>query len=124
VHEAQDALSDRLVTMDLEYYDRETEIRITSARSNLNCEDVARIVDIVRNFRASGEYDQVPTMRSCIMISRVVSQQNLCTKVDDARFVNVCLDVLESKTAYTSQARDRRAQQRKLLLNLIEHYTV
>ncbi len=122
VHDAQDALSDRLVTMDLEYYDRETEIRITSARSNLRPEAVAKIVDIVRDFRASGEYDQVPTMRACIMISRIVSQQKLHQKLDDPRFVNLCLDVLGSKTAYTSQARDRRVQQRKMLLNLIEHY--
>ena len=123
VHDAQDALSDRLVTIDLEYYDRETEIRITSARSNLHSEDVAKIVDIVRDFRASGEYDQVPTMRACIMISRVVSQQKMHQKVDDLRFVNLCLDVLGSKTAYTSQARDRRVQQHKMLLNLIEHYS-
>lgn len=122
VHDAQDALSDRLVTMDLEYYDRETEIRITSARSNLRPEAVAKIVDIVRDFRASGEYDQVPTMRACIMISRIVSQQKLHQKLDDPRFVNLCLDVLGSKTAYTSQARDRRVQQRKMVLNLIEHY--
>ena len=122
VHDAQDALSDRLVTMDLEYYDRDTEIKITSARANLCAEDVAHIVDIVRDFRASGEYDQVPTMRACIMISRVVSQQKLQQKSDDPRYVNLCLDVLGSKTSYTSQSRDKRVQQRKMLLNLIEHY--
>ena len=123
VHDAQDALSDRLVTMDLEYYDRETEIKITSARSNLRPEAVAKIVDLVRDFRASGEYDQVPTMRNCIMIARIVSQQNLHQKSGDPLFVNLCLDILGSKTAYTSQARDRREQQRKMLLNLIEHYS-
>jgi gas vesicle protein GvpN len=122
VHEAQDALSDRLVTMDLEYYDRETEINITAARSGLPLEDVARIVDLVRDFRASGEYDQVPTLRSCIMIARVATQQHLHPSASDPRFVNVCLDVLESKTAFTSQARERRIQQRKMLLSLIEHY--
>jgi len=124
VHDAQDALSDRLVTIDLEYYDRETEVRITSARSNLPYEGVAKIVDIVRDFRASGEYDQVPTMRACIMISRVVSQQQLNQKLDDPRFVNLCLDVLGSKTSYTSQSREKRTQQRKMLMNLIEHYSL
>ncbi len=122
VHEAQDALSDRLVTMDLEYYDRETEITIAVARSSLPIEDVTRIVDIVRDYRASGEYDQVPTMRSCIMIARVAAQQQLRPSTHDSHFVSICLDVLESKTAFTSQARERRAQQRKMLLNLIEHH--
>lgn len=123
VHEAQDALSDRLVTMDVEYYDRDTEVGITMARSALSAEDASRIVDLVRDFRASGEYDQVPTMRSCIMIARVVAQEHLQPSVNDPRFVGVCLDVLESKTAFTSQARERRTQQRKMLLNLIEHHS-
>jgi len=122
VHEAQDALSDRLVTMDLDYYDRETEINITAARSGLPPEEVERIVDVVRDFRASGEWDQAPTMRACIMIARVATQQNLRLSKDDPRFTSICLDVLESKTAFTSQARERRAQQRKMLLSLIEHY--
>jgi gas vesicle protein GvpN len=122
VHEAQDALSDRLVTMDLDFYDRETEIAITAARSDLPPEGVARIVDVVRDFRASGEYDQTPTLRACIMIARVAAMQGLQPSANDARFITICLDVLESKTAFTSRARERRAQQRKMLLSLIEHH--
>ena len=123
VHEAQDALSDRLVTMDLEYYDRDTEIRIATSRSGLDIEGTGRIVDMVRDFRASGEYDQIPTMRACIMIARVTAQQQLTPSFQDPRFVRVCLDVLESKSAYTSQARERRIEQHKMLLNLIEHHS-
>lgn len=122
VHEAQDALSDRLVTIDLEYYDRETEIAITAARSGLPSEGVNRIVDLVRDYRASGEYDQTPTLRACIAIARVMAMQGLQPSAQDPRFVRICLDVLESKTAFTSQARERRAQQRKMLLSLIEHH--
>ena len=40
----------------------------------------------------------------------------------EPRFVSLCMDVLESKTAFTRQTRDRRAQQRRLLLNLIDHH--
>ncbi len=122
VHEAQDALSDRLVTMDLDYYDRDTEIGIAAARSGLPLEDVTKIVDIVRDFRASGEYDQVPTMRACIIIGRVAAMQGVPISFRDPRFVNICLDVVESKTDFTMQARERRAQQRKRVLSLIEHH--
>jgi len=122
VHEAQDALSDRLVTLDLDYYDRETEIAITAARSGLSSEEATRIVDLVRDFRASGEYDQTPTLRACIAIARVMAMQGLHPSAQDPKFVRLCLDLLESKTAFTSQARERRTQQRKMLLSLIEHY--
>jgi gas vesicle protein GvpN len=122
VHDAQDALSDRLVTMDLDYHDRDTEIAVTAARSELEPEEAAKIVDVVRDFRASEEYDQTPALRACIMISRVVAMQGIQASARDPKFVGVCLDVLESKTAYTKQARERRAQQRKMLLSLIEHH--
>jgi nitric oxide reductase NorQ protein len=122
VHEAQDALSDRLVTIDLDYYDRETEIAITAARSGLPMEEATRIVDLVRDYRASGEYDQTPTLRACVMIARVTAMQGLHPSARDPRFMGICLDVLESKTAFTSQARERRTQQRKMLLSLIEHH--
>ncbi len=122
VHEAQDALSDRLVTMDLDFYDREAEIAITTAQSGLPSEGATRIVDLVRDYRASGEYDQTPTLRSCIMIAKVTAMQGLRPSAQDAQFVCICLDVLESKTAFTSKARERRAQQRKMLLSLIEHH--
>lgn len=122
VHDAQDALSDRLVTLDLNYYDRETEISIIAARSGLPLEEIPKIVDIVRDFRASGEYDQAPTLRACIMIAKVVAQQGLHPSAQDPRFINICLDILEAKTAFTTQARERRVQQRKMLLSLIEHH--
>ena len=122
VHEAQDALCDRLVTLDLDYYDRETEIAITSARSSMPPEQTARIVDIVREFRASGEYDQTPTLRACIMIARVAAMQGLKPSAKDPRFVSICLDVLGPKTAFTKQSRERYSKQQQMLIQLIEHY--
>jgi gas vesicle protein GvpN len=122
VHEAQDALSDRLVTMDLDYYERDTEVTIAAARSGLDEAQAAPIVDLVRAFRASGEYDQTPTLRSSVMISKICAAQRLAPDAGDPAFVALCLDVLESKTAYTVKARERRLEQRRMLLSLIEHY--
>jgi len=122
VHEAQDALSDRLVTLDLDYYDRETEIAITTARSSLPLEQAARVVDIVRDFRASGEYDQTPTLRACIMIARVTAMLGLEPSAREPRFVTICLDVLGPKTAFTKQARERYSKQQQMLVHLIEHH--
>jgi len=122
VHDAQDALADRLVTIDVGYYDHDTEVVITSSRSGMPPEQSDRIVSLVRDFRDSGEYDQTPTLRACIMIARVAHMQGLQPVASDPRFVNICMDVLESKTAFTAQARERRAHQRKMLLSLIEHH--
>ncbi|MDO8589339.1 MAG: gas vesicle protein GvpN [Armatimonadota bacterium] len=122
IHDAQDALSDRLVTINLDYYERETEIAITVARSSMPAEQATLSVDIVRDFRASGEYDQIPTLRACIMIARVAAMQGLSISVDEPRFVAICMDVLGSKTAFTSQGRERYNTQKEMLLRLIKHY--
>jgi gas vesicle protein GvpN len=122
VHHAQDALSDRLVTLDVDFYDRATEIAITAARANLDHEQAARIVDLVREFRATGEYDQTPTLRACIMIARVVAQQGILASASDRRFVTICLDILESKKAIAGREQERRQQQRRLITSLIERH--
>ncbi len=122
VHDAQDALSDRMIMIDVEYFDRETELTITMSRSGLAEPAAARIVDLVRDYRASGEYDQAPTLRASIMISRVVADQKLATSMTDPRFVQTCLDLLGSRSAIGNRATDDRIQHRKMLMSLIEHH--
>ena len=122
VHEAQDALGDRIVTIDVDRADRELEIAVATARSGLRRGEVEPIVDLVREFRDTGEYDQVPTLRTSIMISRVAAQQKLKPSIEDAYFVQVCLDVLGSKSAFAGKSSNMRAQQQKMLLSLVEHH--
>jgi gas vesicle protein GvpN len=122
VHKASDALADRLVTMDLDYYDRDTETAITATRSNLEPEEARKIVDIVRDFRDSEQYDQAPTLRACIMIARVTALAGLRPSADDAHFVQTCLDVLESKVVLTPSGRRQRALEHELLGKLIRKH--
>ena len=122
VHDAQDALGDRIVTIDIDHSDQELEIAVTAARAGLNIARAAPIVEMVRAFRETGEYDQTPTLRTCIMIARMVAQEKLKPSVDDPYFVQVCLDVLGSKSMFTGKAESKRAQQQKMLLSLIRHH--
>jgi len=66
VHKTQDALMDRLITINLGHYDRETEIQITQAKSGLPRADAEKIVDIVRELRGMGVNNHRPTIRACI----------------------------------------------------------
>jgi len=66
VHKTQDALKDRLITIELEHYDRETEIQITIARSGIGQADAEIIVDLVRELRCVGVNNSRPTIRACI----------------------------------------------------------
>jgi nitric oxide reductase NorQ protein len=99
VHKTQDALMDRLITIQLEHYDRETEMQITAARSGLGLADAAIIVDLVREVRSVGVNNSRPTIRACIAIARVLAFRGIHARPDQPFFQWVCRDVLNSETA-------------------------
>jgi gas vesicle protein GvpN len=98
VHKTQDALLDRMMTIELSHYDRDTEIAITRAKSGLSEEEAAKIVDIVRDFRTVGVANFRPTIRACIMIAHVVAARGGEVRADDPIFFQTCTDVLGSDT--------------------------
>jgi gas vesicle protein GvpN len=95
-HKTQDALMDRLITIELQHYDRETEIGITRAHSGISQEGAETIVDIVRALRELGPGKHRPTIRSCIAIARVVVHQGSRAHGDDPAFTAVCHDILSN----------------------------
>ncbi|MEI6154167.1 MAG: gas vesicle protein GvpN [Deltaproteobacteria bacterium] len=99
VHRSQDALRDRMVTMDLDHFDYETEIAITHAKSKLPKKDVEMIVKIVRGLRESGKCEFAPTIRACIMIAKAAKIQNLSPGRSNGMFSRMCQDVLSSVTS-------------------------
>jgi gas vesicle protein GvpN len=99
VHRTQDALLDRLITIRLDYYDRETEVAITRAKSGVAREDAEVVVDIVRELRELGVAKQGPSLRACIMIARVLSGEGARARRGDTIFPDVCRDVLTGLSA-------------------------
>jgi gas vesicle protein GvpN len=94
VHKTQDALMDRMITIKLGHYDRETEASITAAKSNLPLPDAIRIVELVRSFRTIGVNNYRPTIRACIMIGRITALRQARAAANDPVFREVCRDVL------------------------------
>ena len=98
-HKTQDALMDRLITIHLGHYDRDTEVRITTAKSGLSMSDAERIVDIVRELRGVGVNNHRPTIRACITIARILAREGGSARWNDPVFQWVCRDVLNTETA-------------------------
>lgn len=101
VHRSQDALRDRMITIDLEHFDRETEIAITAKKSGLNQDDAARIVDVVRNLRDSREYEFAPTVRGCVMVAKsiIVHKGKITVDAKNKLFRQMCIDIIASETS-------------------------
>ncbi|MCS6990066.1 MAG: gas vesicle protein GvpN [Chloroherpetonaceae bacterium] len=119
VHKAADALRDRMVTIDLDYFDYETEVAITVAKSKLSERDAAEIVDIVRALRESGRCEFAPTIRACIMIARALQVQRSKGTPIPNFFMTICQDVLTSETSRLG-ARTNQDEVRQIVKKLVE----
>jgi gas vesicle protein GvpN len=93
-HKSQNALLDRLVTIELDFQDRETEVQITQARSGISREAAEAIVDVVRTARDVdfGEYG--PSVRAAITLARVFSGREDEVRASNDVFRASCVDVL------------------------------
>ncbi len=99
VHKTQDALLDRMITIQVGHYDRDTEIHITSSKSGIPRQDAEIIVDIVRELRDFGVNNHRPTIRSSIAIAKILAHREGRARLNDPVFRWVCRDVLNTDTA-------------------------
>ena len=118
VHRAQDALRNRMVTIGLGHYDRETEIAITQAKSGIPHAEAEKIVDIVRDCRHMGEQGLAPTVRAAIVIAKVLRKAEAYPSSGDECFRETCLDVLGPDIA-TGHGTGNGREAREVVLELI-----
>ena len=92
VHKPQDALLDRLATIHMDYYDRDTEIKIVQAHSKCSQYEAEVVVDLIRGLRKKLQGAEKPGTRPAIMIAQILQngyQREL--------FEQICIDAIASK---------------------------
>jgi nitric oxide reductase NorQ protein len=92
VQKSQDALRDRMVTIELGNFDEETEVAITQEKSQLPLEDCYAIVRMVRKVREAKSNKLTPTVRACVMIGKLLSMTEKATL--NGNYRKICLDIL------------------------------
>lgn len=120
VHQAQDALFERMVTIDLGAFDEDGETEVVQARSGLAEADARYIVRLVRAARQAIDSGDHHTVRSAIMIARVVAQQGAAACPGDPVFEQTCQDVLSSEAGRRGWNGQRPAAVRSKICDLIQ----
>jgi nitric oxide reductase NorQ protein len=92
VQKSQDALRDRMVTLELGNFDEETEIAITQAKSHLGIADCYEIVKLVRKVREAKSNKLTPTVRACVMIGKLLSLTDRAAL--NGNYRKICQDIL------------------------------
>ncbi len=110
-----------MITMDLEYFDRKTEVAITQTKSGLSKEDSGKIVNVVRGMRTHNPCEFPPTVRSCITLAKAVKINNGKVSAEDPVFRELAQDVLVSQTTRSPWS-PRRKEIEEMVGKLIQKY--
>lgn len=97
VHKTQDALLDRMITIDLDYFDYDTELAIVHQKAQIEYAVAKLIIGIIRSLRDMDEAGLSPTMRGGLMIAKIMKTMDMELPKNTEIFVDICKDILASQ---------------------------
>jgi len=121
VYRSQDALRDRMITMDLDHFDKETETAIAGTKAGLSPQDSEKIIKVVRGLRESGKCEYAPTIRGPIMIGKTMKVRGGVVSKDNPVFRETALEILTSETSRVG-SRAHQAKVRGVISGLIDQH--
>lgn len=98
VHSTQDALLDRLVTINIPEPDELTQQEILIQKTEIERLSAAFIVRLIRLFRRKTQSAKASGLRSALVIAKVCREHNIPVLPEDAEFRDICSDVLLSRS--------------------------
>ena len=99
VHATQDALLDRLITINMPEPDDLTQREILVQKTEIDRESAAFIVDLVKSFRSRTGTEKASGLRSCLMIAKVCHEHEILVMPENAEFRDICQDLLLSRSS-------------------------
>ncbi|TAN45753.1 MAG: gas vesicle protein GvpN [Candidatus Methanoperedens sp.] len=115
VHRPQDALLDRMVSIYMDYYSLDTEVKIVHAHTGLPTDDVKKIVSVIRSLREKLPDAQKPGTRACIMIGKGLAALN---GSGNTNFEQLCIDVMATKTCSPLDLLEKQALVKESIMQL------
>ncbi|ABA19702.1 ATPase associated with various cellular activities [Trichormus variabilis ATCC 29413] len=115
VHSTQDALMDRLVTINMPEPDELTQTEILAQKTALNRADALLVVQLVKAFRSRTGGEKTSGLRSCLMIAKVCAEHNILVAPESSDFREICADVLFNRTNWSA------SEATTIFLELLNH---
>lgn len=95
IHQPQDALLDRMISIHMDYYDPKTETKIIAAQSGIKEKQAFPIVNIIRSLRKKSNIGNHIGTRAGIMVAQGLKLTNNFNKMTTKQLL---VDVISSKT--------------------------
>jgi len=94
VHKSQDALLDRMITIEMTHQDRETEISILQTKSRRTRNECEVVIELINGLRKQYGSKGGPTIRAALAIARILDHRGASVCTTDNVFMTTCQDVL------------------------------
>jgi gas vesicle protein GvpN len=107
VHATQDALLDRLITIDMPEPDEQTQQEIIVQKTNLDRDSAALIVQLVRAFREKTGAEKSSGLRSSLIVAKVCQEHSILVIPENPDFHEICQDVLLSRSGLSVEEASR-----------------
>ncbi|MFZ4665373.1 MAG: gas vesicle protein GvpN [Prochlorotrichaceae cyanobacterium] len=98
VHATQDALMDRLITINVPEPDELTQQEILVQKTGIERESAIGVVRLVKLFRKIAQREKFSGLRSCLMIAKISSEHHIEVTPENPEFRDLCADILLSRT--------------------------
>ncbi|MEB3294657.1 MAG: gas vesicle protein GvpN [Synechococcales bacterium] len=98
VHSTQDALMDRLITINVPEPDELTQQEILVQKTELDRQAASLIVRLVKTFWQETSQSKTSGLRACMMIATIAKQHQIEIAPSNPEFRDLCLDILLSRS--------------------------
>jgi gas vesicle protein GvpN len=98
VHATQDALLDRLVTINVPEPDELTQQEIVMQKTGIDRESAVTIVQVVKMFRSRTNAQKSSGLRSCLILAKLCHDHEILAMPENPEFRDMCQDILLSRS--------------------------
>ncbi|MEB3232954.1 MAG: gas vesicle protein GvpN [Leptolyngbyaceae bacterium] len=98
VHGTQDALMDRLITINMPEPDELTQQEIVTQKTKIDRISAGFIILLVKEFRLATHAKDSSGLRSCLIIAKICHDHGIQVVPESAEFRDICQDVLLSRS--------------------------
>lgn len=98
VHGTQDALQDRLITINMPEPDELTQQQILTQKVGIDAASALQIIQVVQAFQSEAESGMTTSLRPSMIIANICQQHGIAVLAESADFRDVCSDVLVARS--------------------------
>ena len=100
VHGTQDALQDRLITINMPEPDELAQQQILTQKVGIDAAAALQIVRLVKAFQADAAPDMISSLRPSLMIATICNDHGIVPLAENSDFRDVCSDVLLDRSKH------------------------